>query len=209
MVVKIYNWVLLNTYKDVKRSKIEDVLEKAFKAWERYIDLKFIKSEIPFGENTTIFVKFHSSELEPSCNSLFDGKRGILAHATQFNKSLGNLLIHFDSNEDWSFCDPENNNDKNFYNFYTVAVHEIGHILGLKHTKDETSIMNYRYKKDVTSTNFKDILNAQEIHGVNKNIGTFEKCVIFFKANLYEIIIYVLIASFVYFKLRTKKRLLL
>lgn len=63
----------------------------------------------------------------------FDGPRNVLAHA--FPPSDGRM--HFDAEENWSF-QPRTTD---FYHIETVALHEIGHLLGLGHTLVEEAVM--------------------------------------------------------------------
>lgn len=62
----------------------------------------------------------------------FDGRGGILAHA--FAPSDGRL--HFDVDEKWTVGVVFNE-----FDVETVALHELGHVLGLAHSKIEAAIM--------------------------------------------------------------------
>ena len=56
-----------------------------------------------------------------SCNRQFDGPGGEVAHSVESN-------IHFDDSDDYTV------NSNNGKSLLKVAVHEIGHVLGLTHT---------------------------------------------------------------------------
>ncbi|KAK6164106.1 hypothetical protein DH2020_000970 [Rehmannia glutinosa] len=62
----------------------------------------------------------------------FDGPYGILAHS--FFPSDGRL--HFDGDENWTTYDEKGN-----FDLQTVALHELGHILGLAHSQDPKALM--------------------------------------------------------------------
>lgn len=82
----------------------------------------------------------------------FDGPYGILAHA--FFPTDGRL--HFDAEENW-MAHAENG----AFDLQTVALHELGHILGLGHSQDPKAIM-FAYIGEGES---KD-LTADDIQGI-------------------------------------------
>ena len=92
----------------------------------------------------------------------------MLAHAYypyEFGSSGGD--VHFDEDEAW---DPNSHAAAAMpVDFFTVAVHEIGHSLGLSHSPDADSIMfpYYKGKEDGASFNigYDDILAMYELYG--------------------------------------------
>ncbi|ELU11185.1 hypothetical protein CAPTEDRAFT_47872, partial [Capitella teleta] len=67
----------------------------------------------------------------------FDGRGASLAHAF-FPRWGGDL--HFDDDETFTI------NSDSGTNFLQVAAHEIGHSLGLRHSSDQSSVMNAFYR---------------------------------------------------------------
>lgn len=85
--------------------------------------------------------------------SSFDGPGGILAHA--YSPTHGNF--HYDADEPWSVGALEG-----YYDLETVALHEIGHLLGLAHSSVEGAIMYPYISSGVTKLD----LHHDDIHGI-------------------------------------------
>ena len=49
--------------------------------------------------------------------------------------------------------------------FYPVALHEIGHILGLNHSPDQKAIMFHMYKENNNHLTIDDIRGIQRLYG--------------------------------------------
>uniref|UniRef100_A0A7N0TZB2 Peptidase metallopeptidase domain-containing protein n=1 Tax=Kalanchoe fedtschenkoi TaxID=63787 RepID=A0A7N0TZB2_KALFE len=86
-------------------------------------------------------------------NSPFDGRGGTLAHA--YAPTDGRM--HFDADELWS-----NGAAPRRYDVYTVALHEIGHLLGLGHSDVQNAIMF----PSISSNTVKDMA-GDDFNGIN------------------------------------------
>ncbi|ROT74143.1 Matrix metalloproteinase-24 [Penaeus vannamei] len=102
----------------------------------------------------------------------FDGPSGILAHA-YFPYEFGHYGgdVHFDESEKWTIK-PKDEYDG--LDFFTVAVHEIGHSLGLAHSPVADSIM-FPYYKGYTphfSLAYDDVMAMWELYNEHiKRVG--------------------------------------
>ncbi|KAL5569515.1 hypothetical protein UlMin_026090 [Ulmus minor] len=135
---------------------IKSICARAFKKWAQVSHFTF--EEVPESSLADIRIGFHSGE--HGDGNPFDGPSGTLAHA--FSPTNGRL--HFDADEDWS-----SNPEESQFDFETVALHEIGHILGLGH---EPSIPDAIMYPSVTRGLTKRNLHADDIQGIRALYGS-------------------------------------
>lgn len=137
------------------------VFSNAFDRWSEVTPLTF--TETPVYISADIRIGFYSGDHgdgEP-----FDGTLGTLAHA--FSPPNGRL--HLDGDEDW-VIDGSILTSSGFaaIDLESVAVHEIGHILGLGHSSVENSIMF----PTISSGSRKVELDTDDIEGVQVLYGS-------------------------------------
>ncbi|XP_060528413.1 matrix metalloproteinase-2-like [Cylas formicarius] len=123
-------------------SAIAKNIQKALDIWGQYGRLTFSKS---FHQDADIIVAFgrgYHGDRYP-----FDGPGNVLAHAFFPYDREGTGLggdIHFDDDESWT--DRDQADSDRGTDFFTVALHELGHSLGLAHSTVATSIMFPYYR---------------------------------------------------------------
>ncbi|XP_045107012.1 matrix metalloproteinase-2-like isoform X1 [Portunus trituberculatus] len=118
------------------RSKevVQKELRRAFDAWSTYSHLQFTEEDSTDADIIIFFASHAHGDGYP-----FDYNGGILAHAFypyEFGSYGGD--VHFDESEKWIIA---NSKDDEGLDFFTVAVHELGHSLGLSHSPVDGSIM--------------------------------------------------------------------
>ena len=135
------------------------MIEKAFDIWSEVADIEFVPT-LQRGLNRSIDISFGS----------IDGPGGTLAQAyypDDVNPSRIAGDIQFDNAEQW-----ESGNSKGAaaFDLLWVAVHEIGHSLGLDHSSDPSSVL-----KDSVSPNEQFVgLSQSDIHVVRSLYASAE-----------------------------------
>ncbi|NP_001296676.1 matrix metalloproteinase-14-like precursor [Hydra vulgaris] len=160
-------WKLLNNNNDgLTRGEIETTLHKAFSMWEAVTNLKFRQLQINENKKADIEIKFAQGYHDDPYS--FDGFGGTLAHAfyPHTNEGLSGD-VHFDDAEKFTIESPEGRS------LLWVAVHEIGHSIGLEHSNVKEALMFPWYRvQDVRDIQLSDddVLGIQSIYGSKKSI---------------------------------------
>ncbi|XP_064105369.1 matrix metalloproteinase-20-like [Macrobrachium nipponense] len=145
------------------KADVDREIASAFKVWEDATNLKFTAVN---GGHATIKIRFEKGE--HGHGDPFDGPGGTLAHAYP---PAGGGDIHFDDAEEWTIDSHDGTN------LFRVAVHEIGHSLGLSHSTVPSAIMFKYYQK--YQRNFKldqdDVSGIQALYG-KKSTGSTQQC---------------------------------
>ncbi|XP_071787241.1 stromelysin-1-like [Asterias amurensis] len=138
--------------------QVDDSLGRAFKQWEEATPLSFRR--ITNG-HADIHIKF--STWDHNCPYDFDGINGTIAHAFVPNGLHGDLDgdVHFDDSEVFTYRGHDG------YNLFQVALHELGHSLGLQHSWTDGAIMAPDYTGYMPGLKLQedDIRAAQLLYG--------------------------------------------
>lgn len=122
-------------------------IEAAIERWDALLSVDFVESNTRFG--TDVFIT----------DAFLDGSGGTLGVAEWFTNGAGSInssTITFDRAEFYQSGDLE---------LYKVALHELGHVLGLDHPNDPGVLMNAFISPYLTDLAPGDITGAQYIYG--------------------------------------------
>jgi len=148
----------------IDRATLSGVFARAFARWSAATTLNF--TETASAEDADITIGFYAGD--HGDGEAFDGPLGTLAHA--FSPTDGRF--HLDAAESWvATGDVSRASSAVAVDLESVAVHEIGHLLGLGHSSEPGAIMfptitSRTRKVDLASD---DVVGIQSLYGGNPN----------------------------------------
>lgn len=137
-------------------------IERAFREWARYARLTFTSSDRADGTRT-VGIRF-----APGAHGdgyPFDGRGRVLAHTFYPSPASSEPIagdMHFDADEDWAAGSG--------VDLFSVALHELGHALGLGHSTQPGAVM-YPYYRQTAALTEDDIAGVQALYGPPEQPG--------------------------------------
>lgn len=151
-------YAFLNATADIGGDDERAAVRRAFATWQRQIPIDFVEVS-PLNYPTLQLGWFRGNHGD---GATFDGVGNVLAHAF-FPPSCGGShagKCHFDEDETWALNHSGENRD-----LETVALHEIGHLLGLAHSNVSGSVMFPTYAGQQRTLTADDIAGIQALYG--------------------------------------------
>ncbi len=146
-----------NSSADLPDQQARDLVRNAFAEWASVSPLSF--TEVLPSQNPTFTIGWHSGAHGDS--DAFDGPGNVIAHAF-FPPPCGGIHageMHFDEAENFTASATSG------LNLQAVALHEIGHLLGLGHSDDPAAIMFPTYSSSRLNLAEDDIAGVQTLYG--------------------------------------------
>lgn len=144
-------------------NNVRHVFKRAFARWAAVIPVSFREAnDYGFADIKIGFYSGDHGDGQP-----FDGVLGILAHS--FSPESGKL--HLDAAERWA-VDFISEESKVAVDLESVAVHEIGHLLGLAHSSVKDAVMypSLKPREKRVDLNIDDIEGVQALYGSNHKL---------------------------------------
>jgi len=132
-------WRLAGSIPGLDATAAREEIERAFSTWAAVTTLTFARAEGGDADITLSFKGNQHGDGFPFNIPEFDPPSNVLAHAF-FPGSPHPGEVHLDEEEPWAI---EADGDR--IDVYTVALHEIGHALGLEHSLAPGAVMNPSY----------------------------------------------------------------
>lgn len=136
-----------------------DIVRNAMAEWVLYAGLTFTETPT-VGLANSIDVSWVSGD--HGDGNPFDGPSGVLAHA--YYPQYGGEM-HFDEAETWT-------TGAGGINLFAVAVHELGHALGLAHSDNGSAVMAPYYAGAISGLHSDDIAGIRAIYSATPCGGT-------------------------------------
>uniref|UniRef100_A0A914Q1M8 Peptidase metallopeptidase domain-containing protein n=1 Tax=Panagrolaimus davidi TaxID=227884 RepID=A0A914Q1M8_9BILA len=157
-------YAILNFSPDLSSTDTKNAIRRAFDIWSTEIPRTFREVS---STDLTANIKLEFGVLQHGDPWPFDGEGGILAHGAT------NGILHFDDDEVWKRYERSEKVYENIHDLLSVALHEIGHVLGLDHTRIKGSVMAPFYLNPIDDNGkyiepkllLSDIKDVQEIYG--------------------------------------------
>jgi acylphosphatase/peptidoglycan hydrolase-like protein with peptidoglycan-binding domain len=154
-----------NTTPDLSQNDQQGAVRGAFDRWAAVTPLNFTETT----GAADIRVSWQAGNHGDGNANAFDGPSGILAHCFYPPPNGGDIAgdCHFDEAETWSVNSPPSGID-----LPTVALHELGHGLGLDHSADTSAVMYAFYGGPRRELTADDIQGIQSIYGARYRWGS-------------------------------------
>lgn len=155
----ILTWRATKYTKKISPLSLWKTLKKAFETWSSVSGLRFLYTR----QTPDIQIDFEQGNHADGTKLAFDERGGVVAHAFGPGTYTISGDVHLDDDEEWTLSvDP-----KDGTNLLAVTIHQLGHSLGLHHSKDPRSVMYPAFITTNLDLSVDDIEHVQILYGPN------------------------------------------
>ncbi len=150
-----------HTLSEFTRAEQVELLDESWRRWSQHTNISFTYTD---SKNANVIYSTGKSKRDG-----FDGPGGTLAWAEvpRGNNHKRQLLSKYDEGESW--LRPGETGRGRGIDFVTVATHENGHLVGLKHSKVKGALMAPFYNPNLNTPQQRDdVTRVQLLYGVRK-----------------------------------------
>ncbi|MDW3196378.1 MAG: matrixin family metalloprotease [Cytophagales bacterium] len=156
------SYVFINGTPDISGDLEQDEVRRALREWSRHAAISWQEIQTA-GQNRSLDILFASGE--HGDGNPFDGPGSVLAHAYfPVNPNPETIAgdIHFDEDEFWRIAAD--------IDMFSVALHEVGHSLGLRHSSDNDAVMFPTYSGPINGLGQDDINGILSLYAASNSI---------------------------------------
>ena len=148
---------------NISAADYQSALNNAITSWNNNSNFQYSINSAYKDPCTDNLEKYNSVRFKDDiCGTAFGANVLAVAGTSYSNGYTDDSDIIFNSSITWGIHD---NNSNSPIDFKRVALHEVGHTLGIGHEEDNSSIMNPSYQGNVTTLQQDDINGIRAIYG--------------------------------------------